>query len=326
MEIVIDSYGSYLRKKDNALFAVKTDKEFTVACSKVERILISTAATITTAAIKLAIENNVDIAFIDKFGSPYARLWYAKSGGMAKIKKAQLNITDNPEATEIAKTWIVDKINNQVKLLRYFSKNKDKIRESVLADIELIKQQKEKIRKTKGKPENVRGSIMGYEGGASKTYFKAVSKILPAKYSFNGRSRNPGQDFFNTMLNYAYGVLYSRVEKELILAGLDPYLGFLHASHHNNKTLVFDMIEAFRFIADNVVVSLFTSKKIKPEYFDEITDGYLLNKQGKKVFFEKNNEYIEKTMRYKGKTKKIKHIMGFESHMLANILTGGLTC
>ena len=82
----------------------------------------------------------------------------------------------------------------------------------------------------------------------AKKYFGAISSIVPEKYKFEGRSRNPAKDEFNAMLNYGYGVLYSMVEKACIIAGLDPYIGFLHTDNYNKKSLVFDVIELFRTV------------------------------------------------------------------------------
>ena len=82
----------------------------------------------------------------------------------------------------------------------------------------------------------------------TKKYFEALSSILPEKYKFKSRSRNPAKDEFNAMLNYGYGVLYSMVEKACIIAGLDPYIGFLHTDNYNKKSLVFDVIELFRTV------------------------------------------------------------------------------
>ncbi len=53
------------------------------------------------------------------------------------------------------------------------------------------------------------------------------------------------------------------VEKSCILAGLDPYVGFLHTDNYNKKSMVFDLIEPFRFLADQTVTHLFTGRKIK---------------------------------------------------------------
>jgi len=36
----------------------------------------------------------------------------------------------------------------------------------------------------------------------AKKYFEALSSIMPEKYKFGGRSRNPAKGEFNAMLNY----------------------------------------------------------------------------------------------------------------------------
>jgi len=84
--------------------------------------------------------------------------------------------------------------------------------------------------------EENRQKIMGIEGTISRIYFESISKLMPEKYKFQGRSRNPAIDEFNCLLNYAYGVLYSRVERACIIAGLDPYIGFLHTDNYNKKS------------------------------------------------------------------------------------------
>jgi CRISPR-associated protein Cas1 len=52
----------------------REDKSFEVAVNKVNSILITTAAYITTDAIKLAVDNNIDIVFLDAHGDPYGRV------------------------------------------------------------------------------------------------------------------------------------------------------------------------------------------------------------------------------------------------------------
>ena len=71
---------------------------------------------------------------------------------------------------------------------------------------------------------------------------------MPERYKFESRSRNPTKGEFNVLLNYGYGVLYSMVEKAYIIAGLDPYIGFLHTDNYNKKSRVFDVIELFRTV------------------------------------------------------------------------------
>ena len=164
---------------------------------------------------------------------------------------------------------------------------------------------------------NATGDI---EGMASRTYFEALSSVMPEKFKFKARSRNPATDEFNAMLNYGYGVLYSMVEKACIIAGLDPYIGFLHTDNYNKKSLVFDIIEMFRTFVDETVVHLFSKRKVKEEYFDKIQNGLSLNKEGKAVLIEALNETFEKTIKYKGRNIKTKNVIQFECHRIANRL------
>ena len=52
----------------------------------------------------------------------------------------------------------------------------------------------------------------------------------PNRYKFEGRSRNPAKDEFNTLLNYAYGILYSKVEKACTICRLGAFNSFLDES------------------------------------------------------------------------------------------------
>ncbi|MEW6481947.1 MAG: CRISPR-associated endonuclease Cas1 [bacterium] len=78
--IVVNTYGSYLRKKDNCFLVKCEDRTFEVSCKKVESILITTSVYISTDAIKFAMDNNIDIIFLDQFGDPYGRVWHSKLG------------------------------------------------------------------------------------------------------------------------------------------------------------------------------------------------------------------------------------------------------
>jgi len=65
------------------------------------------------------------------------------------------------------------------------------------------------MKRLRGTIEARRQDILGLEGKAARSYFEAISSIMPERYRFAGRSRNPARDEFNALLNYGYGVLYS---------------------------------------------------------------------------------------------------------------------
>ena len=157
---------------------------------------------------------------------------------------------------------------------------------------------------------------------SSKTYFEAINSVMPEKFKFDGRSRQPATDEFNCLLNYGYGVLYSMVENGCIIAGLDPYIGFMHTDNYNKKSLVFDLIEMFRIYVDRTVVYLFSKKMVKDKHFDKIPRGLTLNKKGKALLIEKLNENFEKTIKYRARNIKVKNTIQFECHRIANNLIG----
>jgi CRISPR-associated protein Cas1 len=329
MQLVINTYGSYLRKKGNCFLVRKEDMVFEVSVNKVDSILITTAAYISTDAIKFAVDNNIDIVFLDSYGDPYGRVWHPKLGSTTLIRRRQLELYDKEEGLKLAKKWGIQKFDNQIELLKKLKKTRAEKKDELERCVAEIGHSKERMKVLKGTIEGRRQTMLGIEGMASRTYFEALSSIMPEKFTFETRSRNPAKDEFNAMLNYGYGVLYSMVEKACIIAGLDPYIGFLHTDNYNKKSLVFDIIEMFRTFVDETVVHLFSKRKVKEEYFDRTNflkkvdatskqNGLSLNKDGKAVLIEALNETFEKTVKYKGRNIKTKNVIQFECHRIAN--------
>lgn len=83
------------------------------------------------------------------------------------------------------------------------------------------------------------------------------------------------KDIVNSSLNYAYAILYGRIQHYLVHAGLSLNISFLHSIDGNKPTLTFDMIEEFRtFIVDRTIFSMLN--KNEPIKLDN--DGLLTKK------------------------------------------------
>ncbi|MFZ5800678.1 MAG: CRISPR-associated endonuclease Cas1 [Candidatus Omnitrophota bacterium] len=234
------------------------DKEFEVSAKKIESILITTGAFLSTDAIKFAMENNIDLVFLDEFGSPYGRVWHAKLGSTTLIRRKQLEIAEDDRGLELAKEWIIVKFENQIDFLKRLANSRPEKQERIEGYAKKLEEIKSSLNNLSGTIDEKRGSLMGLEGSAGRIYFEVLSFIVPERFEFDGRSRQPAKDEFNCLLNYAYGVLYSLVEKGCIIAGLDPYIGFIHTDNYNKKSLVFDLIDMFRTFAEQTVVYLFS--------------------------------------------------------------------
>lgn len=320
MELYINSYGGYLRKKDNC-FQVKTeDGVRDIAIKKVSSIVITTGATISTDAIKFAIENNIDIVFLERTGKPFGRVWHSKFGSTSKIRRMQLEVAEYAKGANLARSWVIEKLNKQEKLLQKWMNTRRKIKDYLEEACISLRTSKEKLINLDGTVEDLRNTIMGIEGNAGRQYFLVLSNILPERYRFDGRSREPARDEFNCLLNYGYGILYSMVEKACILAGLDPHIGFIHTDGYNKKSLVFDIIEQYRPWIDEIVVGFIANRKVKAEYFNRIEGGFELNKEGKQPFISTIGDFFDKRIRYNGRNIQRRNTIQMDCHRIANSL------
>ena len=218
-------------------------------------------------------------------------------------------------------------MNNQLEFIKDLKKHRpqqedflnDKISKIGNLVISLNNLQTEKI-------EEIADTIRGLEGTAGRLYFETLNYVLPEQYQFAGRSMRPSKDAFNAFINYGFGILYSRVEKCLMIAGLDPYVGFLHRDDYNQKSMVFDFIEPYRIFVETAVFRLFTAKKVNKAHTDEITNGVTLNKEGKELLITALNTYMEgDTIRYKGRNQTRANAMQQDAHTFANSLIGNRT-
>ena len=326
MQLVINTYGTYLHIKDE-LFEVRVKKEgieekHHFASQKVKSILLSKGAAISTDAIILAVKNNIDILVFEYDGTPIGRFWHSRPGSTSKIRKKQLEASMNEIGLKWVVSWLGSKTGNQADLLKRLKKNRANKAEQIQVHINSIEDLRKKILNTTSKKvSDVDGTLRGLEGTSGRIYFQALNELLSERYQFAGRSFRPAKDPFNTFLNYAYGILYSRVEKTLTIAGLDPFVGFMHRDDYNTKSLVFDFIEPYRIIAEETVFKLFSAKKVNDKHCDKITNGLSLNADGKNLLVQHFFKFFdEDKIRHKNRNQTRSNAMQLDAHNFANQL------
>ena len=329
MQLVLNTYGAYLSRRGE-LFQVKVkDQSTEISSRKVRSILISTGAAFSSDAVQLAVEKNIDILFLDKYGDPFGRVWHGRPGSTTAIRRLQLAVAQTDLGVQLALGWIERKFDNQIALLTRMRDRRTRLSAPLTEAIGSLKTLKEQTQDLAGNAcddtesssiDTMRQSLLGLEGRAGRTYWAAVSLLLPVHYRFEGRSRNPAQDPFNCLLNYSYGMLYGIVERACLLSGLDPYIGFIHTDHYNKPSLVFDLIEQYRIWADETVIGLFSARKIKQSQFDKLSNGLTLNKEGKAVLIETFTDYLDTAIRYRGRNITRRDSIQFDLHRIANDL------
>ena len=191
MQLVINQFGTFLNKVGDCFHLKAKDKEQNVSVRKVSTIVIGNAASITTDAVELAVQNNIDIVFLDRFGDPYGRIWHPKLGSTTLIRRYQLEWGANERGFSLAREWVLHKFDNQVRFLPDLQKARPKRKAFLQTCIDQIEPLQKQVKELFGTLDEKRLQIMGLEGAVSRLYFKAISGLMPSRYEFEGRSRQP---------------------------------------------------------------------------------------------------------------------------------------
>lgn len=248
MQLVLDSNGLTVKKRNNNFWIIHKKGKRLISPFKVSSIAVTADCYLSTAAIRLAVSHGIPIYFINKYGKTDAQLWSANFEKKTEIRRKQVIFSETVEATRYILILFELKTNGQIKNVDHWCSRQvseiNRAAESKKILLDYFKKAKKLA--SDQKLDSVRDQLMGLEGTAAKTYWQFLSSTLPKEWHFTTRNRRPAIDPFNAILNYSYGLLYPVVESALFAAGLDPYLGMLHADQYQRPTLVYDMIEPFR--------------------------------------------------------------------------------
>lgn len=315
MKIIVNEFGSYLSKKENRFVIRTKEKKEEYSADQIEQIIISSPSSISEGAVKLAIEQNIDIVYTSYNGKPFARIYPCTLGGTTLTRREQARAYFDRRGIIIVKEILKSKLKNQLFLIKRLSKTRGKIFFSEIKVLEKNLQEIENVEESN--INSLRETLLGYEGYGASIYFKCLSKICPLK------NRNPdGQDIFNISLNYGYGILYSEAEKACVLSGLDPYLGFLHMDRYGKPSMVLDLVEQFRPIIDRAIINLFVRKQLSEMDLEKIGDAIILTKDGRTKIIEEVMKTLNWKVIYKNKKLPISNIILEQGRDIVRYLLG----
>ena len=326
MQLYLTTFGTFLHIRDG-MFEIRFTKEGEeikrkIAPQKVTTIVLDRGTSLTWEVVKVALQHNIDILFTEGDGAPIGRVWHSKLGSTSRIRKTQLEASLDERAPKYITEWIADKMGNQIDLLKKLKKHRKTSHDAIEHAVSTIEGYRQKVIDLEAESiDDIAGTLRGLEGSAGRIYFSTLSGLLTKKYQFNGRSSRPAEDAFNAFLNYGYGILYSRIERAVMIAGLDPYIGFLHRDDYNKTSFVFDFIEPYRPFVDEAIFRLFSGKKVNKEHTRTLTNGKGLTKAGKKLAVETFIAQMdEQKIRYRGRNTTRMNAIQRDAHRFANEL------
>lgn len=318
MELILNTFGTSLNRDNEGFVITHKDGRQRIPIDGIKSIQISRGAQITSDAVMLAVEKEIEVLFMDKSGTPIGRIWSPKYGSISTIRKGQLNFTFSKDALLWIKEIIRQKIENQQALLlmmKAYDTTVDHLREKAISRLE---DYRTKIASVEGDiVSDVSAQLRGWEGVSSKIYFEALNMFIPEEYRFENRSKHPALDITNAFLNYGYGILYGKIEGALIKAGIDPYIGIFHRDDYNRPVLVYDVIELYRVWVDYVVYSLIAQRVVTDEYYSVREDGsYWLEGLGRRVLIQSFNDYLDEIVQIKSVSRsRLTHIQLYAQNL-----------
>jgi len=168
------------------------------------------------------------------------------------------------------------------------------------------------------------------EGRVALRYWQAYSSVIPECFDFHGRMttshQNNASDPVNLALNYAYGVLEGECRAAINTVGLEPSVGFLHetSGYQTKQSLVYDLQEPFRWIADVTVLEAFESRVLDlPDFYFTGDDyRYRFEPEAKQRFLDLLRERFNSAVKYKGRALKWDTVIEQKTIELGRYLVG----
>lgn len=321
MELVLNTFGTSLNRDNEGFVITYKDGQQRLPVTGISSIQISKGAQITSDAVMLAIENEIEVIFTDRSGNPVGRIWSPKYGSISTIRKGQLNFSFSHDAVDWIKEVIRQKIENQQALILMMQPEDGVEHWQVDKTVNRLEDYRNKIAGLDGEVvSDIAATLRGWEGVASKIYFEMLNRFIPEHQRFEQRSQHPAMDPVNALLNYGYGLLYGKIEGALIKAGIDPYVGIMHRDNYNRPVLVYDVIELYRIWIDYVVYSLVIQNVITDEYYSVKDDGsYWLEPLGRRVLIQSVNDYLEEVVEQRGQERSRSYQIQLYAQKLAQV-------
>lgn len=326
MDLIVEGKGLFIGKHQGRIRVYREQKMVQEASLlHVKQIMIvDSGVGISSDVVRMCSEEGIPIHYLSRHGRSIAGLYTSGLVGTVLTRRAQLLAYNTPQGVIVAKAFVNGKIQNQLNVLRYLATSRKESEpdffQVVQATTDILRDHLLEVEKLSGEAiQELRERLLSAEGRAAQYYWGIIARILPEALQWPGRETQGAKDLFNSLLNYGYGVLYAQVEQAILLAGLDPYAGFLHADRPGKPSLVLDLIEEFRqCVVDRSVVGLIN--KHVPLERDE--EG-LLTESTRRKLAEKVLERLDGSAElYEGKRQALRFILQSQARHLASFLRG----
>jgi CRISPR-associated protein Cas1 len=294
MQLVLDTHGLVVKVRNRRFHITlrrnpkapekTTLEQRMISPDKISSIAVTADCLMSTAALRLAIEHEIPVYLFNESGDIAGKLWSPHFVGLASLRRAQA-LWHESNASQIWVKYLIGlKMARQAAGIATIADGAGQLR-SIGTQLAEKSDESETF-------EQIRSKLLLLEAHAARVYWPGLSALCPEEWRFEARSRRPAKDPFNAALNYLYGMLYNVVEGAVFAAGLDPYMGMLHAEEYDRPALAFDLIEPFRPWADALLLELCHSGRMDIRDFEPRDGGWWAGKKARSVLIPAFNDFI----------------------------------
>lgn len=289
--LYIDRKGLHVKLDGNTLaFYANGDREGSAPINPLKRVIIVGNITIESPVLHRLSDEGVSVIFLSGRRLRFCGMLHGRlhSNGILRLKQYEKALTDF--TLTFSKEIISQKLGAQARLLQDAIERRQDLRYDLTQSVKNIEDTVSKINDA-----TTIETIMGIEGGASLTYFRAYTKLFPDSLNFKKRTRRPPQDPINAMLSLCYTLLHFEIVREIEAIGLDPTIGFFHKFEYGRESLACDIVEAYRPAVDRFVWTIFADRIFRDRDFayEEERPGCYLKKDSRKTFYPLYEEWAQ---------------------------------
>ena len=326
--------------RDHLTLRVEIEKQtrLTVPIHHLESICAFGQVVITPPAMALCWDHQVAVHYHTENGYLLAQV-LGSGDTRYLLRRAQYAAADSPqEASRIARQFVAGKLqNSRSNVLRSARETDDdsdrKALERAAEELaRLIRQLGNmEICPTNSTLREALDPIRGMEGLGAKIYFSVFQSMFKQQredFKFAVRTRRPPLDRVNCLLSFIYALIRHDCLAALTTAGLDPYVGWLHATRPGRPACALDLMEEFRpCLAERLALTMINRRQIEPKHFREQEGGAVeLTEKGRREVIQTWQRRKQAEVRHSlfKQNVRIGQLFSIQARLLARKLRGDI--
>lgn len=277
--LYVQTEGSYLRlDNDTVRVDVERETRLRVPLHHLGGIVLTGDILVSPALLGMCAERGIGIVYLDRSGRFRARVEGPVNGNVLLRRAQYTQAADPTSALAFARHIVAGKIRNTRHVLLRGTRDAKNADDGVA--LKSTATHLEASLRACAAATDI-DALRGIEGEAARSYFAVFGRLLRADlradFALTNRSRRPPRDRINALLSFVYTLLTFECRSAAEATGLDPQVGFLHATRPGRPALALDLVEEFRAaIADRLALTLINRGQIRGRDFRSTDGGAVL--------------------------------------------------